>query len=147
MPTKKADKTTSDVAKEVLAYCTSCKMDLAHTVVSMKGDKLGKVECKTCKKTHVFKAPKGITDPPKEKKPRKAKEKANLVAEEWEKLMDTHKDIMPKNYSMKTDFAIGDKINHPTFGTGLVNRLIYPNKIEVIFKEDLKVLIYSGKQA
>src|SRR5262245_2145312 len=57
--------TAEGVGKEILAYCTSCKMDLAHLVVAMKGDQAAKVECKTCKKTHAFKAPKGITEPAK----------------------------------------------------------------------------------
>jgi hypothetical protein len=50
------------VSSDVLSYCTSCRMDLNHIVVSMKGDQIAKVECRTCKKTHVYRAPKGITE-------------------------------------------------------------------------------------
>ena len=51
------------VASETLAYCTSCKMDLNAVVVAMKGDRIAKVQCLTCKKEHVYKAPKGIDTP------------------------------------------------------------------------------------
>ena len=48
------------VAEEMLAYCSSCKMDLAHTVSAMKGDRAVRVVCNTCKKDHAYKAPKGM---------------------------------------------------------------------------------------
>jgi hypothetical protein len=139
---------TSAVATETLAYCTSCKMDLNHMVVAMKGDKIAKVQCLTCKKEHVYRAPKGATEPkaPKASKARKAAEEPenHSIEIEWEKLMSAHRDIPVKPYSTKGLFALGDKLNHPTFGDGIVGKLIYPNKLEVIFRHDVKVLIYAG---
>jgi len=137
------------VAQETLSYCTSCKIDLAHLIVSMKGDKIAKVECKTCKKTHAYKEPKGITEvAPKKKRASKKSEdgspSATTIEAEWEKLMTSHKDAPFKNYAMKGKFILGDKIKHPTFGEGIVGKLIYPNKLEVIFRTDIKVLIHGG---
>ena len=65
-----AEADTTPVAKETLAYCTSCKMDLNHIIVAMKGDRIAKVQCLTCKKEHNFRAPKGATEPPKKKRTR-----------------------------------------------------------------------------
>ncbi len=137
---------TLAVGKEVLAYCTQCKMDLAHTIASMKGDKAAKVECKTCKKTHVFRAPKGITEPPpkKKKKATAAEAAAVSVENEWERLMQQSAASPQKSYSTKGNFKIGDKIAHSSFGQGFVGKLIYPNKIEVIFRNEIKVLIHAG---
>lgn len=137
------------VAQEVLSYCTSCKIDLAHLIVSMKGDKIAKVECKTCKKTHAYKAPKGITEvAPKKKRASKKSEdgspSATTIEAEWAKLMASHKDAPFKTYAMKGKFVLGDKIKHTNFGDGIVGKLIYPNKIEVIFQTDIKVLIHGG---
>jgi hypothetical protein len=139
------------VASETLSYCTSCKMDLNSRVVAMKGDRIAKVECLTCRKEHAYKAPKGIDTPtakPATKRASKKKETAEEVSHsievEWEKLMSTHKDTPIKQYSTKGHFALGDKIQHPTFGEGIIGKLIYPNKVEVIFRSDLKVLIYAG---
>lgn len=137
------------VGKETLAYCTSCKMDLNHIIVAMKGDRVAKAQCLTCKKEHAFKAPKGATEP-KKKRGKAAKDdgpaESNLIEAEWEKLMATHKDAPSKNYNTKGQFALGDKINHTTFGAGIVGKIIYPNKIEVIFRTDVKVLIHGGLQ-
>ncbi len=141
---------TSAVASETLAYCTSCKMDLNHRVVAMKGDKIAKVECLTCRKEHAYKSPKGATEPGAKVSKRKKKSdddtpKANPIELEWEKLMSDHKDAPIKAYNTKGHFSLGDKLNHPTFGDGIIGKLIYPNKIEVIFRHDLKVLIYGGQ--
>ena len=146
MPRSPASSTANSlVGTESLAYCTSCKMDLAHIVASMKGDRIAKVECKTCKKTHVYKAPKGITEPPKKRAPRKSKAAESApIGAEWEKLMAQHKDAPFKPYGMKSKYMLGDKIRHDTFGEGIVGKLLYPNKIEVIFQGDLKVLIHGG---
>lgn len=142
---------TTAVGKEALAYCTSCKMDLNHVIVAMKGDRIAKVQCRTCKKDHVYKAPKGVTEPTTApEKLQKAAAKAenskadHSIQAEWQKLMVTHKNAPLKSYGAKNHFVLGDKINHPSFGHGIVSRLIYPNKIEIIFEHDLKVLIHAG---
>lgn len=138
----------TSVGNETLAYCTSCKMDLNHVVVAMKGDRIAKVQCLTCKKEHVYRSPKGATEP-KAKTTRAKKESAedahSSVEAEWEKLMASHKDLPVKAYSMKAHFGLGDKMAHPKFGDGIVGKLIYPNKLEVIFKTDIKILIHAGQ--
>ncbi|MDR3607225.1 MAG: hypothetical protein P4M08_07590 [Oligoflexia bacterium] len=141
---------TQTVGSETIAYCTSCKMDLNHVIVALKGDRIAKVQCLTCKKEHAFKAAKGQTTP-KAKKKKKADAEAEAeihsIEAEWEKLMAAHRELPIKQYSMKGQFILGDKINHPTFGEGIVGKLIYPNKLEVIFRHDVKVLIHGGAQS
>jgi hypothetical protein len=154
MPRTASTGPVGTVGKEALSYCTSCKMDLNHTIVALKGDRIAKVQCLTCKKEHVYRAPKGITEPgqvkPKATRARKKKEaeaaETVSVEAEWEKLMAAHREAPLKPYSTKTAFALGDKIGHPTFGDGIVGKLIYPNKLEVIFRTDVKVLIHLGAQ-
>ncbi len=140
-----ATETDTNVAKESLAYCTSCKMDLNHIIVAMKGDRIAKVQCLTCKKEHAYKAPKGLKEP-KKKRAKKGDAEAThtSIEAEWEKLMTQHKDAPMKSYNMKGNFGLGDKLNHANFGHGIVGKLIYPNKIEVIFQHDVKVLIHGG---
>ncbi len=139
---------TSAVASEALSYCTSCKMDLNHVIVAMKGDKIAKVQCLTCKKEHVYRVPKGALEPQvaKASKAKKSAEEteSHSIEIEWEKLMSSHKDIPLKPYTTRGHFGLGDKLNHPTFGDGIVGKLIYPNKLEVIFRHDVKVLIHAG---
>ncbi len=144
----------SSVGKEALAYCTSCKMDLRHTIVAMTGDRIAKVQCRTCKKDHTFRAPKGVTEPESEaqkheravKNSAKKEERATAgssIELEWRKLMQTKAGAPSKTYSIRTQFVIGDKINHPNFGDGIVSKIIFPNKVEVFFSNDIKVLIHQ----
>ncbi|OFZ21944.1 MAG: hypothetical protein A2X94_15930 [Bdellovibrionales bacterium GWB1_55_8] len=138
---------STEVAQEALSYCTSCKMDLNHVIVAMKGDRIAKVQCLTCKKEHVYRAPKGATEPVKKKSKKEtaaAEAAISSIEAEWTKLMTAHKDAPMKPYSMKASFALGDKLKHPTFGDGIVGKLIYPNKLEVIFSNNIKVLIHAG---
>ncbi len=140
------------VAQEVIAYCSQCKMDLAAVIVAMKGDQIVRVECKTCRKERAYKAPKGVTDPgaaPAKKTTRGARTETGervdtSIAAEWKKIMQAHVQTPAQAYSAKGKFAVGDKVKHPTFGEGIVMKHIFPNKMELIFEMDLKILICGG---
>lgn len=134
----------SPVAQESLAYCTSCKMDLNHVIVAMKGDKIVKVKCLTCEKTHAYRSPKGVKEPKATKKRSAAKAVAVPVEDEWQKLMDASKGSTAKVYTTKIALKLGERISHTTFGQGVVGKLIYPNKVEVVFQSNIKILIHAG---
>ena len=140
------------VAEEVLAYCSQCKMDLGATVVAMKGDRIVRVECKTCRKERAYKAPKGVSEPgsapPAKKSTRGARTESgekvdNSIAAEWRKIMNAHPQAGAA-YSAKGKVSLGEKIKHPVFGEGIVMKHIHPNKAEIIFEMDMKILICGG---
>ncbi len=136
---------STSVATEALAYCTSCKMDLNHVIVAMKGERIAKVQCCTCKKEHVYRTPKGVNEPKLARGARaEAVETAHSIEIEWEKLMNAHRSLPFKAYQVKGLFDLGDKLTHSSFGEGIVSKLIYPNKLEVIFRNDIKILIHAG---
>ena len=130
---------------DILSYCTSCKMDLNHTIVAVQSGRVIRVLCRTCKKTHGFRPPKGAKSPVSAVK-RESSPRARTVGvgDEWR----ARKESLGKNpgvsYSPKTSFAVGSKVLHPSFGEGYVEKLIPPNKMEVLFQSDLKVLIHAG---
>ncbi len=133
------------VADDILSYCTSCKIDLAHVVVAILGDRVKKVECNTCKKVHAYRIPKGEKEAKKKKKAtRRASSPKVPIEMEWAQLMELRKAATSKPYSARGNFSYGDKIDHKSFGEGVVGRMIYPNKIEVVFQHDMKVLIHGG---
>ncbi len=142
--------TVLSVGKEIVSYCTRCKMDLGHTIMSMIGGLPSRVICRTCKSEHNFKAKKGVKDPgnpgaePKTKAPRAPKaEKVIPVELEWMKQINSSaRPVRP--YAANEAFKMGDRVNHPSFGEGVVQKLIHPNKMEIIFRSDIKVLIHAG---
>lgn len=135
------DTMAKKVGQDIVAYCTKCKKDLDHVIVALLGEKVKKVLCKTCEKEHVYKAPKGVKAPAKKKTTPKTKKKKISPVEEWEMAMERAKDATVKTYAQDGSYGEGEKVDHSTFGQGLVVKLISPNKMEVIFEEGSKFMI------
>jgi len=57
--------------------------------------------------------------------------------------MDAAKSARRIKYTPKSTLEVGNIVEHPSFGDGIVMKLLYPNKAEVIFRTDLKVMIHS----
>ena len=132
------------VGKEVLSYCNKCKLNLAHIIMTMKDTlNIGKVECKTCKATHVYK------DPSKVKAKSVSKTRAATSRSAKKSVSDIWMEAISKStnksqpYSPKFKFILGDIIDHPKFGPGVIDRMLDGNKIEVIFRHEIKTLMHN----
>ena len=80
----------------------------------------------------------------KEKKPRAEKAAKVIPVElEWMKQINAASRPM-RSYAANESFVPGDRVNHPSFGEGVVQKLVYPNKMEIIFRSDIKVLVHAG---
>ncbi len=44
-------------------------------------------------------------------------------------------------YSTSETYLVGDRIDHHTFGTGVIERVMSPSKIQVYFPEGQKMLL------
>jgi len=137
------------VGKEILSNCSKCKLILAHIIVTMKSvTEADKVQCKTCKSTQSFKDPSGkkkktsIAKVIKTAKAGSGKKSTESVSELWTKALNKTT-ASSKDYTIKGTFQTGDIINHPTFGQGVVEKLIDNNKIEVIFQDDYRTLMHQ----
>ncbi len=135
------------VGKDVLSYCTKCKLNLAHTIVAMKDSKhIAKVKCNTCNTLHAYKDPSTSS---KQNKTRTRKSEGSpskviSVSDLWmEKMSSTKKKSNP--YAMDGKFHEGDIIDHVKFGPGIVEKVV-DDKIEVIFRHEIKTLVHN-KQA
>lgn len=129
------------VGKEVLSKCTSCKLALAHTIMNMKDEEtIGKCKCNTCKRVHNYKDPNA---PVKKKATRKSPARKTKSADMWLKSVSTSNPASHIKYTIKTVFSVGDIIDHPNFGKGVVIKAFDGNKIEVIFKAEEKILMHN----
>ncbi len=59
----------------------------------------------------------------------------------WQQTLDASA-TAPTAYSPRTTFAVGAVLDHPTFGRGVIDRLIEPSKIEVRFSTGVRVLAH-----
>jgi len=125
---------------EILSLCGKCKLPLAHVIIAMKKNgSAGKCECKTCGAVHLYRDP----DKPKKTratKPKISKEESAAIA--WNKAI-AGASGPSKAYAMTAEFALGDLIDHPTFGKGVVEETIDVNKIKTVFEGGEKILIHT----
>lgn len=134
---------------EVDSVCTKCKMLLAHTIVAMNGDKIAKVKCNTCLGVHAYRPPPS----PSEATAKKRRAERAATAAEAAKVKTTPsefelytkgKDLSKaEKYSTKMALAVGDAIDHPTFGVGVVTELREGNKAQIAFRDGGRILVYG----
>lgn len=130
------------VGKEVLSHCGKCKLALAHTIVTMADETTaGRVQCKTCDATHKYKDPTKVKAKKKTTR-RTKKEPAIPVSEQWEKAISAS-DKPEQNYTIRLKLVQGDVINHPKFGQGYVESVIDNNKVNILFKNEFKILVHN----
>jgi len=138
------------VGQEIVTFCTKCKLELRHVIVAHKNGNAGaiaKVKCNTCTTIHAFR------NKPTEKSvaaaaARKAagpRVKAEVIPieVEWRTEMDKLQKQKVIPYSTSGAFKVGDVLEHPNFGAGIVRVLKDGNKLEVMFERDMKVLIHQ----
>lgn len=135
------------------ARCTKCREVLNHRIVAMVEEKVVRVECNTCNGVHNYHAPPTAKEAKAPKKASIAKPRSTSAVprvsrrdpveverEEWASLQPTfdHDKALP--YDMNGRFNVKRLILHPTFGIGLVKTVIVPNKMQVLFKDGIKLL-------
>jgi hypothetical protein len=128
---------SAKVGGEVDAYCTKCKLSLAHTILAMVGTRIARVKCNTCNGDHAFKTMAAVTRA-RANRPSKA-ERVIISFTERLKERDT---ANAATYSPRDTYKADQIINHPTFGLGIVSA-VRLDKVEVTFKADVKTLIHG----
>jgi hypothetical protein len=133
----------TQVGQDMLSYCTRCKMDLTHSVVAVIGDRVKRVLCQTCNKEHAFRLPAGLRALSVKERAAKsaALDKARCAADEWVTDIARTKAHSAKPYTLDGLYKMGQKLDHRTFGLGMVKNMIAPNKMEVLFEDGMKMLI------
>ncbi len=130
------------------AQCTRCRAVLNHTIVAMVGERVVRVECNTCHGVHNYRAeaqPKvPVSRAPRERAepvPRKSRKDPGAADREaWESLRPAMEQERAIPYDMNGTFRVRDVVEHPLFGLGVVQQVIKPNKMEVLFQVGRKLL-------
>lgn len=132
------------VGTDVEAYCTKCKMVLAHAVVAMEGAKPRRVRCNTCNGEHNYRPNKPVAKAAAKKSEKAAttkKASTKKTRQSWEEVMQEASAKPHKKYTMSGSFGEGDWIEHATFGLGCVQSFVPPNKITVRFADSTRMLV------
>ena len=128
------------VGGEVDAFCTRCRLTLAHTILAMVGTKVARVRCNTCGGEHKYR---GTSAPARKGSWAPASERATRPAvTSWEALLREKDLSRARQYTARERFQADDVLEHPVFGIGLV-REVRGDKISVAFKADVKTLVHG----
>jgi hypothetical protein len=144
---------------EVDAWCTKCKLVLNHRIIAMVGQKPVRVECSTCNSHHNFRGHAPGEKPAasgssastgtrrvvggaggSSRGPTKAVQAALDRERSWEKAVSGHTVAEFKAYRVSGTFAEGELIRHSKFGDGIITAIVDAKKIEVLFKDDTRIL-------
>lgn len=103
-----------------------------------------RVRCDTCKSERNFKAPKTLLEP-RERPTRILRAPQRTGAHNrtdfyQQKLRDSAMKT-PRKYDAREIFEIGDVVDHPKFGRGVVTKLIFPDRMDVVFQDEAKTLL------
>lgn len=150
--------------------CSRCNDVTGHVIVAMVGDVIVKVECQACGSVHKYreaKKPKLKSDTPSVRRVRsgesrevavsqarseaakkaaqtratqRAQQEAEAVMIAWKSVIVSKGTSDARPYNMRQSFEVGEIVDHPTFGMGEVQNTVRPDKMEVLFKNGLKVL-------
>jgi transcription elongation factor Elf1 len=145
------------VGKDVEAACRKCG-EVWHVIVTMDAaGVITKVQCKQCGGNHRYKPPEGEEridakakakkSPAKKTTKRKtAKRKTSKLAPGElppEPLVEPNLTRPVRDYSLKDVYALGDRVDHPKFGHGVVEKLSGPGKVSVFFEDGRKTLAHA----
>lgn len=149
------------------AYCTKCKMDLAHTIVAMVGGEPVQVKCNTCGGFHKYRptAAARATSKATSKAARttakrspaarsssaakaaatralRAKERALAEIEaRWEGAMDGRDKGSSRPYDVHETYAEDDIVLHAKFGLGIVLEVTGAKRAKVLFRDAERQLV------
>ncbi len=132
----------NSAGQNIDSYCGKCKVNSDHTIMTMDGETVARVRCKTCGSMHKFRGP---LDAQKVRKPRAKNAAAEAATAElvWAANIAEAKG-KELDYSMASKYRVGDIVIHRTFGKGIVTKL-YANKCDMLFK-DRERLMASANQ-
>jgi hypothetical protein len=110
-----------------LVLCTRCKSQHRHRE-SLRGSK--KVVWPTERQAKVLLKYRAAKAP-----------KSEALLREWQALKEGAGEMEPVAYDQRRTYAAGQAVQHPVFGLGFVRRLTGPNRMEVVFADQVKLLV------
>ncbi len=119
---------------------------LAHTIEAVNAGKITRVHCNTCKAQHAYRPrPPGQSSTGKRTRSSSSARpvRGPLTAGDYEQLMRGRELSNARKYAPSERFARAEVMAHASFGIGLVTAVKDGNKIEVLFKDGLKMLVHG----
>ena len=139
---------TQAVGEDIEALCGKCGQ-VWHVVMAKVGTRIAKVVCKRCHGQHLYRTetPDGpvLGDRPASSTARRATRVRATEVPEPSPIPSFDPSKPPRPYAATAAFTAGDRVNHSTFGTGVVTGSPGEGKVEVAFPTGRRVLASAKK--
>ena len=131
------------VGGDVDAWCSKCKMVLAHTIIAMVDELPKKVKCNTCNAKHNYRLKPVAKSAGKIKKKSGKRKPRVSYLEIYESRLASFDLSRATKYKMESSFTQDEVIDHPHFGSGIVVSVVDSKKIEILFKDGPRLLVQN----
>lgn len=136
------------VGSDISYHCPRCDLKLSHTVLAMIGSEPARIRCNTCKSERNYSRSRATGSGGVRRVGRK---KVEAVSGAGARALHHSSDLYnekiqaslmktPKAFNINESFEEGDVIDHKKFGRGVVLKVIPPDRMEVIFKDETRAL-------
>lgn len=125
------------IGQEVEFHCGKCKADTLHKVTSVKDGKISRVLCTVCNSYRLYRPKSAASQSRAAKTPRSAGRRSKMS---YDNLISEVTEQEVQDYTTNGDFRLTKAIRHKTFGVGVITKVHNDTKIEVVFKEGIKLL-------
>jgi len=129
------------VGADIESLCSKCG-DVWHVVVAKVGETVVKVQCKQCGGYHRYRTV-GGKPAPRATRARTTRPKKQPVERFDTPQVAADLSLPPRTYRPAEKFAVGERVEHPTFGAGVVEATPEPGKMTVFFATGRKVLVHE----
>jgi hypothetical protein len=134
------------VGQDIEALCGRCGQ-VWHVVMAMMGEKIAKVVCKRCGGHHRFRTENDVAADAPGGPAREGRRTGLARRPTRPALAPTPMTLPPfdpskppRAYGAKDVYGPGDRISHPTFGTGVVTDVSGQGRVEIAFPSGSRVL-------
>jgi len=143
--------------KKVSAYCSACRIDQAHKVLSAVDSQPGLVKCSACGMEGPYMAPRdkvkaALKQVVERKKVDRKRErlrgklvelnsKGKLNKQVWEDLTAEHDADEATDYAMTASLEALQLVDHPKFGLGVVVERTEERKACILFEDRPRVMV------
>ena len=131
------------VGRDIESICGKCG-EVWHVVVAMVGSKIAKVQCKECGAEHRYRPVAGAkTKAAKKTTTRKTRKTRTSTATVQVPQVEADLSRPVRSYALSESYSAGDRIDHRTFGLGVVEGSIGRGKISVRFPDTRRVMAHE----
>ena len=127
------------VGADIEAVCGRCG-EVWHVIVAIADGEIARVECKQCGRGHRYRRVGGQPAPAGTAKRRRS---TRVDAKPPAPLVEVDPSRPLRTYRSTDCYSLGDRIEHPRFGAGVVERVAGSEKIQVFFPDGHRLLVHA----